>query len=119
MKTRAGPKTFCELRREGSEHILLSNKGRNICAYVYLFAFLLCREPFIQLTSRLAGVLLRTQGCALSHFGAIWKRDMFRINKLLINYTTAQAGSSAPHAGRVLNAQRTDTALVIQNTHVC
>ncbi len=37
---------------------------------------------------------------AVSHFGAIWARVMFRINTLLINYRTARAGSSAPHAGR-------------------
>ncbi len=42
-------------------------------------------------------------GCccdAVSHFGAIWTRDTFRINKLLIKYRTARAGSGAPHAGR-------------------
>ncbi len=37
---------------------------------------------------------------AVSHFGAIGTRDTFRINKLLINYRTARAGSGAPHAGR-------------------
>ncbi len=80
--------------------IFLSNISRNLCASVCLFAFLLCGEPFIQSTSRVAGVLQRTQGSAVSHFGAIWTRDTFRINKLLIKYRTAQAGSGAPHAGR-------------------
>ncbi len=37
---------------------------------------------------------------AVSHFGAIWTRATFRINKLLINYRTARAGSGTPHAGR-------------------
>ncbi len=49
-------------------------------------------------TSRVAGVLLRTQGSAVSHFGAIWTRDTFRINTLLIKYRTACAGRGAPHA---------------------
>ncbi len=53
------------------------------------------------MTSCVADVLLWTQGSAVSHFGAIWTRDMFRINKLLINYRTARAGSGALHAGRV------------------
>ncbi len=52
------------------------------------------------MTSRVAGVLQRTQGSAVSHFGAIWTRDTFRINKLLIKYRTARAGSGALHAGR-------------------
>ncbi len=34
---------------------------------------------------------------AVSHFGAIWTRDMFKINELLIKYRTARAGSGAPH----------------------
>ncbi len=50
------------------------------------------------MTSRVAGVLQRTQGSAVSHFGAIWTRDTFRINTLLIKYRTARAGSGAPHA---------------------
>ncbi len=37
---------------------------------------------------------------AVSHFGAIWTRDTFRINKLLVKYRTARAGSGAPHADR-------------------
>ncbi len=51
------------------------------------------------MTSRVAGVLLRTQGSAVLHFGAIWTRDTFIINKLLINYRTAGARSSVLHAG--------------------
>ncbi len=48
------------------------------------------------------GCVAATQCCcdAVSHFGAIWTRDTFRIKKLLINYRTARAGSGAPHAGR-------------------
>ncbi len=71
-----------------------------MCVCVCLSAFLLCREPFIQSTSRMVGVLLQTQGSAVSQFGAIWTRDMFGINKLLINYRTARARSGAPHVGR-------------------
>ncbi len=56
---------YSKLRREGAEHILLSNKGRNLCVCC-LFAFLLCRQPFIQSTSRVEGVLLQTQGSAES-----------------------------------------------------
>ncbi len=37
---------------------------------------------------------------AVSHFGAIWTRDTFRSNTLLIKYRTARAGSGALHAGR-------------------
>ncbi len=89
-QTRAGPKTIFWASEGGAEHILLSNKGRNLCASVCLLAFLLCREPFIQSTSHIAGVLLRTQGSAVSQFGAIWTRDTFRVNKLLINVHVAQ-----------------------------
>ncbi len=39
------------ISRKGPEHIFLSNKGRNLCVSVCLFAFLLCREPFIQCVS--------------------------------------------------------------------
>ena len=54
---------YSKLRREGAEHILLSNKGRNLYVSVCPFAFLLFREPFIQSTS---------QGSACSvAFGAI------------------------------------------------
>ncbi len=94
---------FFELRSFGSnqhrifdasegeaEHILLSNKSRNMS--VCLFALLLCWETFIQSTSR---VVLRTKRSAVSHFGAIWTRDTFRINKLVVNYRTARAGSGA------------------------
>ncbi len=49
---------------------------------VRLFAFVLCRELFIQSTSHVAGVLLWTQGSTVSHYGAIWTRDTIRINKL-------------------------------------
>ncbi len=90
----------------GAEHILLSNKSRNMS--VCLFALLLCWETFIQSTSRVAGVLLRTKRSAVSHFGAIMTRDTFRINKLVINYRTARAGSGDMEA-----------ALVIQSTQVC
>ncbi len=55
--------------------------GISVC----LFAFLLCRELFIQSTSHVAGVLLRTQGSAVSHFGTKWTCYTFRINKLLMN----------------------------------
>ncbi len=113
LNTKAGPNTIFELRsfgsnqhrifeasEEGAEHILVSNKGRNLCATVGLFAFLLCRELFIQSTSRVAGLLLRTQGSAVLHFAAIWTCDTFRMNQLLINYRTVRARSGAPHAGR-------------------
>ncbi len=33
----------------------------------------------------------------MSHYGAIWTRNTFRINTFLINYRTAQAVSGAPH----------------------
>ncbi len=91
---------FFELRSFGSNQYLIfeasEGRGQNIIfslikagMSVCLFAFLLCRESFIQSTSHVAGVLLRTQGSAVSHFGAIWTRYRFRINKLLINYRTA------------------------------
>ncbi len=91
---------YSKLRKEGGEHILLSNKGRNLYASVCLFAFLLCQGPFIQSISHMAGVFLWTQGSAVLHFAAIWTRDTFRINKLLIN-RTARAGSGVPQACRV------------------
>ncbi len=52
-------------------------------------------------SNRLQAVCSRVCCCdAVSHFGAIWTRDTFRINKLLINYRTAWAGSGVPHADR-------------------
>ncbi len=71
-----------EASEGGAEHILLSNKGRNLFASVCICI-----------------MLLRT-GCAVLNFGAIWTRDMFRMNTLLINYRTARAGSGATHTGR-------------------
>ncbi len=54
---------------EGGGWTYSSHKSWNL--FICLFR---CRELFIQLTSRVAG--------AMSHFGAIWARDTFTINKL-------------------------------------
>ncbi len=84
-----------EASEGGAEHFLLSNKGRNLCVSVCLFAFL-CREAFIQSTSHVAGVLLGPKGVQcriLVQYGHATHSE-------LINYRAARAGSGTPHAGR-------------------
>ncbi len=74
---------YSKLQREGAEHILLSNKGRNLCVSVCIC---IMSRTVHRINFMHGGVLLRTQGSAVSHFGAIWTRDMFRMNNILINY---------------------------------
>ncbi len=87
---------YSKLRREGAEHFLLSNKSRNLCAYVCLFAFLVCREPFIQWLHawRVCCCGLKGVQCRiLVQYGHATCSE-------LINYRTARARSGALHAGR-------------------
>ncbi len=86
----------------------------SVCLHVYCVE----NRSSIQSTSRVTGVLLQTQGSAVLHFGAIWTRDMFRINKLNKLQNSASQKRCASR-GQGLNAPRMHSALVIQNTQVC
>ncbi len=57
------------------------------------------------MTSRVAGVLLRTQGSAVSHFGAIWTHDTFRINKLQ-NSASVTVHNTREHGDEEFTKQR-------------
>ncbi len=70
----------------------LIKAGISVCLSVCLH--------FYYVENRSSSVFLRTQGSAVSHYGAIWTRNTFRINTLLINYRTARAVRGALHAGR-------------------
>ncbi len=60
---------YSKLRREGPEHIFLSNKSRNLCASVCLLAFL------FRSSNRLHAWRVCCYLDAVSHFGAIWTRS--------------------------------------------
>ncbi len=116
--TRAGPNTIfwaAKLRYKSTSNIRsFGGRGLNIFFSLIKAGISVRLSVWLHLyyvKNRSSNRLHPWQVCccdAVSHFGAIWTRDTFRINKLLIKYRTARAGSGASHAGRAyMHRERT------------